>query len=600
MKYLILLFITFIFLISCDTSGPGIIYQPFIKLSGNDSLTLINPTAFTEPGYSCEDTEDGDLTNSVNVTWFKADKITPFDSVLVKQDSSAFIRYSILDSDGLEHQKWRFLKFTGPFESDLPWITIIDTVDAECVNSDFYNEIGYSCCGTGNTDLTDSVKITWYHKDKVTPYNPDSAKIDSMAYIKYSIKEKDSLTDEKWRVVTFTGPFPDDIYTPDPSTYSGCIKPSNVTQAQMDASVLSFYNYWKDAYVKASNATTDGYYVYSGGGTGATEEAVTVSEAQGFGMLITALMGEKDSSAKKIFDGMYKFYRAHPCDANPLLMAWEVLVDSTGKELSSEEAGYYSNSSATDGDIDIAYGLLLAHTVWGSDGEINYLQAADTLINYAIRGYEVGEDTKRPLLGSWDPQTNYNTRPSDWMTGEFHAFAELTGETYWNDVVDTIYAVADHIIDNHAPYTALVPDFVINEIPKPAPPNFLEWNYDGEYYNNACRVPMRIMTDVAHYEDEYAIDWMMKVAHWITTKTNNDPEQIMGGYYILSGQEIRDWTFPAFISPFIVAASISPEYQDYVNQGWELIHDWTSNYYNDCINLMCLLQLSGNWFKPAL
>lgn len=600
MRYLTILFSAILFYLNCDTTTSVVLHRPYIKLTGSQTLTIINPMDFTEPGFSCVDSEDGDITDLIIVEWFHSDSITKFNEDSVKTDSIALIRYSITDSDNISFVRWRCLKFTGPFKDDLPWITLIDTTNVSVANSDFFKETGYSCLGINNKDITDSVKTAWYRKDKVTPFNPDSVKIDSAAYIKYYVTESDSLTDEKWRLVKFTGPFPQDYYDPDISTFTSCIKPNNVTQDQMDTALFSFYNYWKEEYVRESNRTTDGYYVYSGGGTGATNTAVSVSEAQGFGMVITALMGLKDSSAHKIFDGMYKFYKDHPCNANALLMAWEILVDSSGKELLSNEVGPYSNSSATDGDVDIAYGLLLAHTIWGSDGEINYLQAADTLINSAIRGYEVGEDTKRPLLGSWDPQFSYNTRPSDWMTGEFHAYAELTGETYWNDVVDTIYSVANHIINNYSPYTALAPDFVISEIPKPAPANFLEWEYDGDYYNNACRVPMRIMVDVAHYQDEFAIEWMMKVAHWITNTTDNDPENVVGGYYLLSGKEIRESKFPAFTSPFIVAATISSEYQEFVNKGWSYMVNARKNYYNDCINLLCMLQVSSNWWKPQL
>lgn len=601
LKYLILFLLILLLLINCDSTGPSSIFTPFIKISGEDTLTLINPSYFTEPGYSCIDTEDGDITNSVKVLWFHSDQITLFNEDSVKQDSLACIRYSIEDSDGLTHIRWRYLKFTGPFNEDLPWITLVDTQNVSIYNSSYYKEQGYNCLGFNNSELKDSVIVTWYRKDKVTPYNIDSAKIDSLAYLKYSITINDSLHDEKWRLVTFTGPFPEDLYIPDPSAFTGCIKPNNVSQTSMDSTLYDVYQYWKEEYVTASGSTENGYYVSSNGGTGATEGALTVSEAHGFGMLITALMSKFDSTnSKTIFDGMYKFYKDHPCSDNSLLMAWEVLGDGAGGELSSKEAGSYSNTSATDGDIDIAYALLLAHTVWGSDGDINYLSTADSLINYAIKGEEVGDLTKRPLLGSWDNQSQYQTRPSDWMTGEFHSFAELTGETFWNDVVDTIYSIADHIVTNYSLNIGLVPDFVIKEIPEPATPHFLEFKYDGEYYNNACRVPMRIMTDVAHHNDEDAIKWMMIMARWITSKSNNNPENIVGGYFLKYGEEIRDWGFPAFTSPFIVSATISADYQDFVNSGWNYMKDIKWDYYNDCINLMCMLQVSGNWWKPEL
>ena len=38
------------------------------------------------------------------------------------------------------------------------------------------------------------------------------------------------------------------------------------------------------------------------------------------------------------------------------------------------------DDSAFDGDADIAYGLLLAHAQWGSDGSVNYAADASTVI----------------------------------------------------------------------------------------------------------------------------------------------------------------------------------------------------------------------------
>jgi endo-1,4-beta-D-glucanase Y len=49
---------------------------------------------------------------------------------------------------------------------------------------------------------------------------------------------------------------------------------------------------------------------------------ITVSEAMGYGMLITAFMAGHDPEAKKYFDGLYRFYKKHPSKNNPRLMAW--------------------------------------------------------------------------------------------------------------------------------------------------------------------------------------------------------------------------------------------------------------------------------------
>src|SRR5690348_691361 len=66
--------------------------------------------------------------------------------------------------------------------------------------------------------------------------------------------------------------------------YPGTIKPSNVSQRQMDDSVRSFYNAWKQRYIN-SGCDLNEYYVWF-----ELPGKECVSEGQGYGMMITALM----------------------------------------------------------------------------------------------------------------------------------------------------------------------------------------------------------------------------------------------------------------------------------------------------------------------
>jgi endo-1,4-beta-D-glucanase Y len=384
---------------------------------------------------------------------------------------------------------------------------------------------------------------------------------------------------------------------PQHESYGFTIGPSIVTQEEMDTMVASFYRYWKKAYVKESNATANGYYIASGGGTGVTNGAVTVSEAQGFGMVITALMAGEgplaDSLGKKIFDGMFYFFKDHPGKNSPFLMSWEVLVDSLGHELPVK------TTTATDGDLDIAYSLILAHYQWGSSGTINYLEEARSMISKGIYGKEIGATSKRLLLGDWDGETKYQTRPSDWMAGHLRCFANVTQNSYWTSAADTIYALANAFVTAYTCSTGLISDFVVGRIVKPAPENFLdEFKETDEYYNNACRVPMRIVADFAHYGTPQARTWLNTILGWLKKRTGNDPGNIVGGYF-LSGGEIRQNKFPAFTAPFVAACIADSAHREYLDKGWRVMSVWRTNYYNDCINLLSMLLISGNWWRPG-
>ena len=184
-----------------------------------------------------------------------------------------------------------------------------------------------------------------------------------------------------------------------------------VNVSVLSEETLDFYDYWKNNYLIQNLYTTNEsqYYVFYGDQTyeqAGYEVPVTVSEAHGYGMLIAVSMAEYDTDAKEIFDGMYRYYRSHLSEIGPNLMAWQqsdngnAIVNSNGAD------------SATDGDLDIAYALLMADSVWGSDGEINYKQTAITVIN-DIMEYEVNQKDWIFRLGDW---------------------------AYWSDEVDKYYS----------------------------------------------------------------------------------------------------------------------------------------------------------------
>ena len=149
---------------------------------------------------------------------------------------------------------------------------------------------------------------------------------------------------------------------PQHTTYTkGIIKPNHITQAKMDREVARLYKEWKAKYVKQNPNASDQYYVWyndddwSQEGDSDDKIAITVSEAHGYGMIITALMAGKDKDAKTYFDGMYRYFRKHPSSNNKDLMAWRQGMKD-GKIIDISGA-----NSATDGDMDIAYSLILAH-----------------------------------------------------------------------------------------------------------------------------------------------------------------------------------------------------------------------------------------------
>ena len=88
-------------------------------------------------------------------------------------------------------------------------------------------------------------------------------------------------------------------------------------------SIKKYFNYWKKSYVKPSNGNTKGggFYVEAPSTGWHAYPAKTNSEAHGFGMIIMALMGEKE-----YFDGFYNMYDKHRSTINRNNMSWVITV----------------------------------------------------------------------------------------------------------------------------------------------------------------------------------------------------------------------------------------------------------------------------------
>ncbi|UQZ37223.1 beta-glucanase [Paenibacillus sp. PK3_47] len=375
-------------------------------------------------------------------------------------------------------------------------------------------------------------------------------------------------------------PFPQHtVYT------SGTIKPNHVTQSSMDNAVKTKWNNWKSAYLKP--AGTGKYYVkYNSDGE-------TVSEAHGYGMLFTVLMAGYDSSAQTYFDGLYNYYTAHPSSINPYLMSW--------KQNSSFE-NVEGQDSATDGDMDIAYSLLLAHKQWGSSGTVNYLQAAGRIIN-AIMDHDINQSTWTIRLGDWASSGSYNTatRPSDFMLNHLKAFQAATGDTRWKNVTDKTYTIINSLHTGYSAATGLLPDFVVYSggVYKPAAAGFLEDDNDGNYNYNSCRTPWRIATDYLISGDSRALAQLNQLNSWIKTKTSSTPGNIKDGYK-LNGTTFGSYNSGAFYAPFGVSAMTSSVNQSWLNAVWShTAGSAAEDYYEDSIKLFSMIVMSGNWWTYA-
>ncbi len=373
----------------------------------------------------------------------------------------------------------------------------------------------------------------------------------------------------------------DEVLRPFPQTdkltYHG-IKPSNHSQKELNTAVITFYEHWKKKYLVESSKMPSNYKIAY------NKRKETVSEAMGYGMLIVVQMAGHDPKAKKYFDGLNRFRKRYPSNANKTFMNWKVT-----------EAKPKADYCATDGDIDMATALLMAEHQWGDK---TYLEEAKVIIK------NIGTDLVRKdyslRLGDWNTGAGKHegTRPSDFATAHFRAFYEATGDKRWQKVEEKCYAIIAQLQRNHSPDIGLVPDFAVWDAKgnwKPASPKFLEGKDDGNYSYNSCRVPWRIGLSAVYHNDPHAKKIIARLMKWVV-ETHPKPEALKAGYN-LAGKAIVKYDEPLFTSPIAIAA-MSTGNQKWLNEAFDHVKEYKVDYFSDSVNMLSMLVLSGNYWLP--
>jgi endo-1,4-beta-D-glucanase Y len=383
---------------------------------------------------------------------------------------------------------------------------------------------------------------------------------------------------------------------------TGTIMPNKYPREWMDDDVRVFYDYWKKEYLAEAGEDNEGNPLFriALGHPESSDYGTTVSEGQAYGMIIISLMAGYDANAKTIFDGLWRFAKQHPSGIDPKLMAWRV---------SEDDPDTGDNDSAFDGDADIAFALLLADRQWGSDREINYADQAKRKIN-AIYRSTIGPDSKLPMLGDWvdkdgSQYNQYTNRTSDFMLVNFQAFFRFTEHKKWKRVTNKSRIAARFLQKKYSSTAGLLPDFIIpksssDHTPKPADPFFLEGENDGKYNYNACRVPLRIGIDALLNKNRVSRNIVRKISRWAKQKHKNNPYDIRAGYD-LKGDPVSGSNYfsTAFVAPLGVAAMNMPKHQVWLNNIYDAVNQEHQDYYEDTLNLLSLLIMTGNFWDPT-
>jgi hypothetical protein len=253
------------------------------------------------------------------------------------------------------------------------------------------------------------------------------------------------------------------------------IYPDSATvQDLFNAFVWERYGLWKKNWTKsdADACGTGTAMVWSDNPTG------TVSEGQGYGMAITAGIGDKD-----LFDKLWNFVRHYRSQARYCgLMGWMWQSTSDCQPLDSFATGAGNHDSAFDGDVDIAIGLVFGALQWPEyqNAAIDWLTRMECEINskygdgynYPTKGDTWNKNCQDANHCDYDPGTKSEVFMDYYPPGYFRVFGDFldkfdnstkaaNGQShhdFWYKTAETVYKMLELCYDQAGLNPGLVGD----------------------------------------------------------------------------------------------------------------------------------------------
>jgi endo-1,4-beta-D-glucanase Y len=377
---------------------------------------------------------------------------------------------------------------------------------------------------------------------------------------------------------------------PTHTTYKTGVMPS-ASAADRDAAVEKQYDSWKATYLVHGCATNQ-YYVSTKGDDDAPNDG-PVSESQGYGMNIVPLMAGYDPNAKVEFDGLWNLVKAHRDTKG--MMAWQL----DGKTCKYADGG--TADSATDGDIDIGYGLILADRQWGG-------YSADAK-DWLAKLYAADVEGEGHLKIADDSDGDNSTRPSDFMLDHLRAFAAYDPAHDWNKVVKRTEAIITAFTARYSPNDGLLSDFVVRANtanPKPAPAKYLENQPDNIVGYNSIRVPWHLGTDALLYGASVSLATASKESACLRRESGGDPKKVYPHTNLnctprTTDGDGNDDTVHEAAGNAVGPAAMAAGDQAWTDAIWAELatNPFGDQYYGETIKTLVYIVMAGDYWAPG-
>jgi endo-1,4-beta-D-glucanase Y len=339
------------------------------------------------------------------------------------------------------------------------------------------------------------------------------------------------------------------------------------TAANASATTMSAYNSWKSTYVVSGSPGLRVQRPENGNDT--------VSEGIGYGMLAAVYVGDQAT-----FDGLWTFAQAHFDTFTGTLMNWHLAASGA---TASDGVG-----SATDGDEDMAWALLMASDQWNSTA---YLTAAQNMIEAMFNNSVFPDGT----MQNGDHWSDTDAMNMDYFSPAYYrVFAKATNNQSWSGIV--IDANYKHLAaQGEAPgMVGLVPDEsnLENSLAQGTACPQCKPNYGYD----ACRMPWRIAMDYCFNSEPRALTYLQKIGPFFNSVSGGAGN--IGDGYMENGTVTSSNHNSAFIGPAGTAGMAGyPALTDSAfNFGVSPPNAASNNsYFAQSLKVVTMLMMSGNF-----
>jgi endo-1,4-beta-D-glucanase Y len=345
-------------------------------------------------------------------------------------------------------------------------------------------------------------------------------------------------------------PFPQNV------TYPHGLKSSAIDSAH----VRTWYDSWRAKYLSECNGNlrpeTD-------------PASSSFVEAVGFAVIAAAYMGDKAA-----VDQLFGYYQAKLSTCG--LMAWKT---SCG--------GVEDGGAATDGDIDVASGLIVAHWQWPEDGYDDKVREILSALKPMI--LDCG-GTSALFPGCSANGTRWGgceeTDISYYSPAFFRYFTEFSGDSAWTKLADDSHVIRENGADDS---TGLVPDW--QSVSGTAGAG----SRKGYFSFDAIRTPFKHALDYLWHGNESAGAWCEKISSW----ANGVGVTTLKDEYQLNGSPVGTNHNLAVVGSMAVCAmaNTQPVLDAFVAESVKMRDDF---WYSAFLGNLYLLAMSGNMWNPDL